>query len=225
MGSSISADRPGTVESFDGLARRVYARPARLGRVRLVVVDGPSGAGKSTFANRLATACAAPGMAPNGTGVAIVRTDDLLDGWLDQFTFWPRLRDQVLNPLRAGRPARYRRYDWTAGRFGDQWVTVAPPGVLVLEGVSAARAAIRPTATLSVFVTAPASVRLARSLARDGAAMQPVLDRWRQAEERFFTADGTPGAVDLLVDGAAQSPADSGCFRRVGRRRSAVGNV
>lgn len=175
-----------------------------------MVVDGPSGAGKSTFADRLATACAAVAQ------VAVVRTDDLLDGWLDQFTFWPRLRDQVLDPLRVGRPARYRRYDWTARRFGDEWVSVAPPGVLVLEGVSAACAAVRPAATLSVFVTAPVPVRLARSMARDGAAMQPVLDRWRQAEERFFAADGTPDAVDLVVDGAAQLPADSGCFRRLG---------
>ncbi|WP_326552055.1 uridine kinase family protein [Micromonospora sp. NBC_01813] len=213
----------------------MYAGPARLGRVRLVVVDGPSGAGKSTFADRLAVACAALEPAepawptepawPLGSarpatacGVAVVRTDDLLDGWLDQFTFWPRLRDWVLNPLRLGRPARYRRYDWAAERFGDQWITVAPPGVLVLEGVSAARAAIRPTATLSVFVTAPPSVCLARSLVRDGAALQPVLDRWRKAEELFFAADGTPGAVDLLVAGAALLPADSGSYRRIGGR-------
>ncbi|MDG4764358.1 hypothetical protein O7632_09615 [Solwaraspora sp. WMMD406] len=221
-------ERPDVVETFDGLARRVYAGPARLGPVRLVAVDGPSGAGKSTFADRLAAACAAvtptapvrpepdparpagPATEPAGptttTGVAVVRTDDLLDGWTDQFTFWPRLRDQVLDPLRAGRPARYRRYDWTAGRFADTWTTLAPPAVLVLEGVSAARAAIRPTATLSVFVTAPAPVRLARSLARDGAALQPVLDRWRQAEDRFFTADGTAATVHLLVDGAAETP-------------------
>ncbi|MFV2094803.1 MULTISPECIES: uridine kinase family protein [unclassified Micromonospora] len=203
------------ISTFESLARRVYAAPARLGRVRLVVVDGPSGAGKSTFADRLATACAtitatAPESAtePFSTAadpaVAVVHTDDLLDGWRDQFTFWPRLSTCVLDPLRTGRPARYRRYDWAAGRFGDGWTVIEPPAVLVIEGVSAARAAVRPAATLSVYVTAPESVRLARSLTRDGAAIQPTLDRWRRAEERFISADGTPGAVDLLVDGAAE---------------------
>ena len=29
-------------------------------------------------------------------------TDDLLAGWEDQFTFWPRLEEWVLVPLRAG---------------------------------------------------------------------------------------------------------------------------
>lgn len=207
------------ISTFESLARRVYAAPARLGRVRLVVIDGPSGAGKSTFADRLATACATvaargpnPAMPPAanpastvaGPAVAVVHTDDLLDGWRDQFTFWPRLSTHVLDPLRTGRPARYRRYDWAAGRFGAGWTVIEPPAVLVIEGVSAARAAVRPAATLSVYVTAPEPVRLARSLTRDGAAIQPTLDRWRRAEERFFSADGTPGAVDLLVDGAAE---------------------
>ncbi|MFV2013177.1 MULTISPECIES: uridine kinase family protein [unclassified Micromonospora] len=206
------------ISTFESLARRVYAAPARLGRVRLIVVDGPSGAGKSTFADRLATASATvvapepepatePSSTAAGPAVAVVHTDDLLDGWRDQFTFWPRLCACVLDPLRAGRPARYRPYDWAAGRFGDGWTVIEPPAVLVLEGVSAARAAVRPAATLSVYVTAPEPVRLARSLTRDGAAMQPTLDRWRRAEERFFTADGTPGSVDLLVDGAAELPA------------------
>ncbi|MFV2083660.1 uridine kinase family protein [Micromonospora sp. LOL_021] len=205
------------ISTFESLARRVYVAPARLGRVRLIVVDGPSGAGKSTFADRLATACATvaatgpkpamkPASAVAGPAVAVVHTDDLLDGWRDQFTFWPRLSACVLDPLRTGRPARYRRYDWAAGRFGDGWTVIEPPAVLLVEGVSAARAAVRPAATLSVYVTAPEPVRLARSLTRDGTAIQPTLDRWRRAEERFFIADGTPGSVDLLVDGAAELP-------------------
>lgn len=213
---AMSISGPGSMATFAGLARQVYAGPARLGRVRLVAVDGPSGAGKSTFAERLATACVAA--VPTPPAVAVVHTDDLLDGWHDQFTFWPRLHEWVLGPLGAGRPARYRRYDWVAGRFRDGWTVVDPPDVLVIEGVSAARAAIRPTVTLSVFVTAAAPVRLARSLARDGAAMQPALDRWRRAEERFFTTDGTAAAVDLVVDTSGAGPADPSTYRRVGGR-------
>ncbi|MFY1636681.1 uridine kinase family protein [Solwaraspora sp. WMMB335] len=223
----------GTVETFAGLVRRVSAGPAcrnptRLGPVRLVVIDGPSSAGKSTFADRLVEAwAAAPAGSttrPNGR-IALVRTDDLLDGWGDQFTFWPRLQEQVLAPLRAGRPARYRRYDWIAGRFSDGWVVVEPPDVLLVEGVSAARAAARAQAALSIFVTAPEPVRLARSLARDGAAMQPVLDRWRHAERGFFAADRTAAEVDLLVDGAALRPGDPPSYRRLDRGAEPAGGV
>lgn len=183
------------IETYADLAGVVRAAPARFGGTRLVAVDGPSAAGKTHFAVRLAAACA--------PGTPVVHTDDLLDGWGDQLTFWPRLERLLLGPLRSGRPARYRRYDWDAGRFGESWVEVAPAPVVVLEGVSAARAAIRPELTLAVFVTAPEPVRLARSVARDGVASQSYLQAWRRRERRHFAADRTAEHADLLVDTAA----------------------
>ena len=49
-----------------------------------------------------------------------MHTDDLLDGWDDQLTFWDRLEEQVLEPLRHGRPGRYQRYLWHRRRFGGR---------------------------------------------------------------------------------------------------------
>src|ERR687886_2225086 len=108
-----------TVESFQALAVRVLAGPARLGGTRLVAIDGPSGAGKTVFADRLAGALRQEGGPPS-----VVHTDDLLDGWADQVTFWPRLEEWVLAPVRRGEPGAYRRYDWHAGSFEDRWVSV-----------------------------------------------------------------------------------------------------
>lgn len=174
------------------LMAEVLRRPARLGRTRLVCVDGPSAAGKTMLAGRLATAFhpAAP----------VVHTDDLLDGWDDQFTFWPRLEERVLAPLRAGYPARYRPYDWVARSFGDVEIEVPPAPVVLVEGVSAARAVARTEATFTVFVTAPEPVRLARSLARDTTALAPYLERWRRREAAHFAADATAEHADLVVD-------------------------
>ncbi|HEX8630193.1 MAG TPA: hypothetical protein VF755_18705, partial [Catenuloplanes sp.] len=132
------------LETYADLAARVLAGPARLGRCRLVAIDGPSAAGKSRFADRLAAA--------GDERPPVVHTDDLLDGWQDQLTFWPRLERWVLAPLRAGRPGRYRRYDWHERRFGDEWTVVPPVPVILLEGVSTARAVLRPELTVSVFV-------------------------------------------------------------------------
>ncbi|MCI4062272.1 hypothetical protein MRQ36_06735 [Micromonospora sp. R77] len=193
------------VEAYAGLARRVLAGPARLGRTRLVAVDGPSGAGKSVFATRLADALAA---LPGGVRPPVVHTDDLLDGWDDQLTFWPRLQEWVLAPVRAGRPGAYRRYSWVRRRFLDRPVPVPVGPVLVVEGVSSARAAARPELTLSVFVTAPAALRLSRAVARDGAEILPELRRWHAGERAHFAADGTEAAADLVVDGAPALPHD-----------------
>lgn len=190
-----------TGESFADLAALVRSRPPRLGGVRLVAVDGPSGAGKTHFAERLARELAGP----------VVHTDDLLDGWDDQFTFWTRLEEQVLDPLRHGRPARYQRYDWHRREFGGAPVIVAPAEVIVVEGVSSARRAIRPELTLAVFVQAPPEMRLARALARDhgdDVAFPAYLERWRAAENRHFAADDTVAHADLVVDGAAERQDD-----------------
>ncbi|SCL39009.1 hypothetical protein GA0070624_6415 [Micromonospora rhizosphaerae] len=194
------------VEAYAGLARWVLAGPARLGRTRLVAVDGPSGAGKSVFATRLADALAA---LPGGARPPIMCTDDLLDGWDDQLTFWPRLEEWVLSPVRAGRPGAYRRYSWVRRCFLDREVPVPVAPVLIVEGVSAARAAIRPELTLSVFVTAPAELRLSRALTRDGPEILPELRRWHAGERAHFAADGTENAADLVVDGAPTLPHDA----------------
>ncbi|SDZ41253.1 Uridine kinase [Micromonospora pattaloongensis] len=188
-----------TVERYADLARQVLARPPRLGRTRLVAVDGPSGAGKTVFATRLVAAL---------DGAPVVHSDDLLAGWDDQFTFWSRLAEWVLGPLRAGGLARYRRYDWHRREFGPQWTELPPAPVVLLEGVSVARAEIRPELTLAVLVTAPSGLRLARALARDGVTIRPYLENWRRGEDLHFRADATAEHADLLVDGAPETPHD-----------------
>jgi uridine kinase len=182
--------------TFADLAGLIRTRPPRLGAVRLVAVDGPSGAGKTSFAQRLAEELTAP----------VVHTDDLLDGWDDQFTFWARLESQVLQPLRHGRSAHYRRYLWDRGGFGGAPLSIEPADAVLIEGVSSARRVIRTELSLSVFVVAPAELRWSRALARDGGddlAFRAYLERWRLAEDRHFAEDDTAAHVDLVVDGAA----------------------
>lgn|SRR5690349_3014503 len=184
-------------ESFAALAERILERPPLLGPVRLVAIDGPSGAGKSWFAARLGKVADLP----------VVHTDDLLDGWDDQFSFWARLEEQVLGPLRHGRSATYRRYLWHRRAFGGNPVTLEPAAAVLLEGVTAARREIRPELSFSVFVAAPADLRWRRALARDGSddvAFRAYLERWRMNEDRHFAADATEAHVDLRVDGAAE---------------------
>jgi uridine kinase len=201
----------GSVESYADLARRILDRPARLGRTRLVAIDGPSGSGKSVFAERLARALSGAQVAAPPAATAappIVHTDDLLDGWADQFTFWPRLEEWILTPLRAGQSGHYRRYDWHRRRFTPDWITVPPTPVVLVDGVSTARSAIAPELSYAIFVTAPAALGLARALERDGATLRPYLMEWRRGEERHFAADATAARADLVVDGAPCVPHD-----------------
>jgi uridine kinase len=189
-------DDVGIVERYADLAAEIGRRPARLGRVRLVAVDGPAGSGKTSFAARLATA-----LRRDGLRVETVHTDDLHDGWDDQVRFWPRLEATVLGPMRESRPGEYPIYDWTAGRFASHR-PVPVADVLIIEGVTAARADVRPELSLAVFVTAPRDLRIDRCLARDGPGIREPLLAWMAREEDHFAHDATADRADRLVDGA-----------------------
>ncbi len=174
------------------LADRVRSARPLLGATRLVVVDGPAGSGKTTLAVRLAGELGAP----------VVHADDLLAGWGDLEGWWDRLEEGVLTPLAAGRPGRYRRYDWSAGAFAEPH-DVPVTDALVVEGCGSGRRAADGVAVLRVWVEAPDDVRLARGVQRDGEAMRPQWLAWMAAERRHFAAERTRERADVLVDGCA----------------------
>jgi uridine kinase len=189
---------------FAGLAEQVRAAPPRLGRTRLVCIDGPAGSGKTTFAAALAAAL--------GGDVAVVHMDDVYAGWtLDGAG--DRLIDGVLRPLAEGRPGSYHRYDWLAGRFDDVPTPVPVPDVLVVEGCGSCPRTVDAWTTLRIWVEAPAPLRLARGLARDGAALEPEWRAWQQAEQVEFAREDTRARADIRADGAPGSPATS--FQRL----------
>jgi uridine kinase len=199
-------DRRGAV-SPGAVAGRLRAAPPRLGRTRLVCVDGPAGSGKTTFAARLAAAL--------GADTAVLHMDDLYAGWTLTGAA-ARLAAGVLRPLAAGRPGAYHRYDWAAGRFAAEPTPVPVPAVLVVEGCGSAPARLDPWTTLRIWVEAPADLRLARGLARDGAALAPQWRRWQRLEAAWFAADRTRERAQLHVDGAV-GPARGPQTARTGR--------
>lgn len=179
----------------DAIAERVLAKPPRSGGTRIVAVDGQSGAGKTTYAAALAKALEA-----RGATVAVVHTDDLLDGWDDQFTFWDRLLDQVVNPLLHKEPAAYRRYDWVRERFDVGLTPVPAADVVIVEGVSAAREDMRRVADLTVFLRVSEEEAWRRLRDRDPEDAMPFLVAWKAREGRHFADDRTAEQVDVLVD-------------------------
>ncbi len=178
------------VQSFAALATHIVGLPPSCGPVRLVAVDGPGGAGKSTFAARLA---AALGDAP------AIHTDDFA-AWDVPIEWFPRLREQVVEPLTAGRPGRYQRYDWVRRELAE-WHDVPPAPVIILEGVSAARREIAEQLAFAVWIETPADLRLVRGIERDGEELRSFWNDWIRAEEAHFAVDHTRKRADLVVTG------------------------
>lgn len=180
---------------FDELASIVRERP---GTVRLVAIDGPGGAGKSTFASRLAAALDAP----------IVHTDDFAsaDNPID---WWPRLLEQVIEPLAAGEGAHYQRYDWATESLAE-WIDLEPAPVVIIEGVTAARQQWRHHLSFIIWIETPRPERLRRGLERDGADALGDWEAWGAAEDTHYDHDPTRQHAALVVDGTG--PMDQATF-------------
>jgi hypothetical protein len=169
--------------------------PVRAGRTRVLAVDGPSGAGKTTLAEavraelsrRRGDLPAGPDAAGPPIEVPVVHLDSIYPGWDGLAASIPRLVEWVLQPLAAGRPVGYHRYDWERGEYAE-WVAVPTdpvPPVLIVEGSGAGALPCAPYLSLLVWLEAPARLRFERAMARDGDTYRPHWQRWAGQEVRY----------------------------------------
>jgi hypothetical protein len=174
------------VSEVPGFVRK---RLAGLDGTRWVGVDGKGASGKTTLA--AAVAAAVP-------GAVVVHVDDFAR---PSVPTWERDRfvAQVLEPLRAGRPARYERWDLEAD-VSLGWADV-PVGVpVVVEGVSSTDVRLGVPWDLTLWVELPSQVRLARALARDGEEMrQRWVDEWMPSEDAYEAEQRPQDRVDAVV--------------------------
>ena len=180
--------------SITDIGRRIMtAAPPSSMSVRVVAIDGPGGAGKSTLAEHVASVFG---------GAPIVPTDDFAS-WDEPLEWWPRLLEQVLQPLADGSAACYQRYDWATRRLAE-WITVPTSAYVVVEGVSSSRLAFAPYLSYAIWVETPRDVRLARGIARDGEGMRMYWEQWMAEEDRYVAEDRPDQRADLVVAGASK---------------------
>lgn len=184
---------------WPGLLERVERRTGRPSEGRpevgappvLVAVDGRSGAGKTDLAR-----AAADLLAGAGHPVEVVHLDRLYPGWSGLARALPRLCDEVVAPLRSGRPGCYRSWDWHAARPGP-WVEVPLREVVVVEGVGVLASPCAGSFDVRLWLEAPVQVRRARALGRDGEAFAPHWQHWADQEDAVLA--GGPGSDAVPV--------------------------
>lgn len=173
------------------IVRSVRAKPCPDGMsTKVIAVDGPGGAGKSSFAARLAEELG---------GAQLLRTDDFAS-WEVPTDWWPRLLKEVLEPLSRNESARYRCTDW-GNSDHQEWAEVTPAEFVILEGVTASRAAFRPFLSYSVWIETPRDLRLSRGLERDGEEARVQWEEWIAKEEDYVRREKPQERADLVLPG------------------------
>lgn len=172
--------RPATIQSS----------PKTLDGVRLLCIDGPAGSGKTTLAAEVAEA---------HPGAVVVHMDDVFEGWDGLADAPRRVRRFIIDPLRRGAPAAFRRYDWYRAALAET-ITLPATDLLVLEGVAAGDRSYADAITLLVYVTAPLPTRLSRGLDRDGEQMRPQWLRWQEQEAVYLRDARTEARADVVIE-------------------------
>ena len=196
--------------AVDTVVAAIRARAVRAQRL-VVAIDGRSGAGKSTVAKAVARAI----------GAVIVPCDDFFAASVSNAEWdrrtpeqrateamdWRRLKREAIEPLRAGRPARWYAFDFPAGPRADGTyplrgipTELASKPVVLLDGAYSARPELADVVDLSVLVEAAPRTREARLAAREAADfLQQWHARWDLAEDYYFGQVRPPSAFDVVL--------------------------
>lgn len=170
-------------------------------RIYLIGVDGGSGAGKTTF-----TLWFAGHLRAVSIPLAIVHLDHFVRPSSEREEIhavpadidWPRLKDQVLGPLRVGRVVHYQRYDWIDDR-PNEWVSIAPGGAVIIDGVTALREELAVFYNLRIWLSCPQSIRSKRLLGR-GDTPRAEIDRWQPSEAKYLETIDPETDANLVMD-------------------------
>lgn len=189
----------------DAIVAEIGRRVAKRGTPFLVAFDGRSGAGKSTLASRVAARVAG----------RVVEGDDFYAGGTDvdwgprtvaekvtDCINWRRLRTEAIEPLRSGRKAEWRPFNFETGvGLAAHTVSCEPAAVIVLDGAYSSRPELSSMLDLTVLVEAPnVAVRQQRLIAREGDVfMARWHTLWDAAEEYYFTQVRPRSSFDLVV--------------------------
>ncbi len=166
----------------------------------LLAIDGGSASGKTTLAALLAQRYGCP----------VFHMDDFFlrpeqrtpqrlaepGGNVDRERFF----SEVLQPLRQGGPASYRRYDCQTGQLLPPVLRQA--GQLnVIEGAYSMHPELSALYDLSVFLAVSPETQHRRILQREPAFKQQLFfQKWIPMENRYFQAFSIPERCDLRIE-------------------------
>lgn len=172
----------------------------------LLAIDGRCGSGKTTLAGALREL----------TGAAVIHMDDFFlqphqrtperfrepGGNVDR----ERVLEEVLIPLKEGRPVAYRPYDAHRGLMLEQ-IRLEPSALTVIEGSYSCHPELWEYYDLRVFLDVEPKEQLRRIEARSGPEkLEAFKSRWIPLEEAYFKAFAPWERCELAIELSGEEP-------------------
>lgn len=213
FGENISSPEVALVPARNRIIERIKELITARHPPIIVALDGGSGSGKSTLTSLIS----------NKIDSVVVPLDDFFAGnipasqWyelsaqekLHRVFKWDRVREDVLNPLKNGSPAKWFAFDFEAGLRPDgtygmesEPKTLMPADCILLEGAYSASPELSDFVDFTILIDIPVQERHARLAARQDEEFSKTWHEvWDEVEEYYFTQVMPKESFDLVVQG------------------------
>jgi uridine kinase len=167
----------------------------------IILIDGRAASGKSSLAAELKNVLFKElEQAPR-----LIHMDDLYPGWegLQLGSFY--LNQQILQPLKSGKPAHWQMWDWQQGERGradepgNGWREFSGGTPLIVEGCGALSRVSSELADYRIWIEAPKDLRHSRWLERDGEKFNDFWHIWAAQEDEFYEQEKSKQLADLVI--------------------------
>jgi len=193
-----AGDNEGFFPVLGEVCRRIR-REQQEARPMVIGIDGRCGSGKTGLAALIARLfpCRVIHMDDFYLPFALRRENwtEVPGGNMD----FERLRLEILEPVRQGKPVYYRAYRCQEDRLEE--AVLMPPGQLtVVEGSYSHHPLLAEYYDLKIFLTCPDEVQRRRLQEREGSHFPMFEKRWIPMEENYFRQDQVESGSDFVVD-------------------------
>ena len=204
-------ENPHYLDSIHPLIEVLDRKAAKHEAPLIIALDGKSGSGKSTIADAL----------QDHLDLAKLPLDDFFSATIpdrewDAFSIkerrsrvfeWDRFIHECLEPLRKGRTAKWRAFDFASGREPDgtyglesKEKRLDPAPIVLVDGAYSSAPELAEYIDVTVLVKAPKDERLDRLRKRDGVEFSENWHRrWEAVEDYYFEAIRTENDFDFVI--------------------------